>query len=91
MKNPLIKYKPINGFKTNHYPDFILRTKSGKTILIETKGDHLDGSDSEGKCRLGNECERQAGHNYSYFMVFEKKEVKGAFTLDKAKELIKEM
>ena len=81
----------INGFKANHYPDFILQTKSGKTILIETKGDHLDGSDSEGKCRLGNEWERQAGNDFSYFMVFDKKEVKGAFTLDKAKELISGM
>ena len=81
----------INGFKANHYPDFILRTKSGKTILIETKGDHLDGSDSEGKCRLGNEWERQAGHDFSYFMIFDKKEVDGAFTLDKAKELISGM
>jgi type III restriction enzyme len=81
----------INGFKANHYPDFILQTKSGKTILIETKGDHLDGSDSEAKCRLGNEWERQAGPNFSYFMVFDKKEIKGAFTLDKAKELISKM
>jgi type III restriction enzyme len=81
----------INGFKANHYPDFILRTKSGKTILIETKGDHLDGSDSEGKCRLGNEWERQAGHDFSYFMIFDKKVVDGAFTLDKAKELISGM
>tara|TARA_B110001452_G_scaffold205561_1_gene175572 strand:- start:269 stop:2905 length:2637 start_codon:yes stop_codon:yes gene_type:complete len=81
----------INGFKANHYPDFILQTKSGKTILIETKGDHLDGSDSEGKCRLGNEWERQAGNDFSYFMVFDKKEVNGAFTLDKAKELISGM
>lgn len=81
----------INGFKANHYPDFILRTKSGKTILIETKGDHLDGSDSEGKCRLGNEWERQAGNDFSYFMIFDKKEVDGAFTLDKAKELISGM
>ncbi|MGB0888458.1 MAG: DEAD/DEAH box helicase [Vicingaceae bacterium] len=81
----------INGFKANHYPDFILRTKSGKTILIETKGDHLDGSDSEGKCRLGNEWEKQAGHDFSYFMIFDKKNVDGAYTLDKAKELISEM
>ncbi|CAH8285898.1 type III restriction enzyme [Mariniflexile fucanivorans] len=81
----------INGFKANHYPDFILQTKSGKTILIETKGDHLDGSDSEGKCRLGNEWEKQAGHDFSYFMIFDKKEVDGAYTLDKAKELISEM
>ena len=81
----------INGFKANHYPDFILQTKSGKTILIETKGDHLDGSDSEAKCRLGNEWERQAGNDLAYFMVFDKKEIKGAYTLDKAKELISKM
>ena len=81
----------INGFKANHYPDFILQTKSGKTILIETKGDHLDGSDSEAKCRLGNEWERQAGNDFAYFMVFDKKEIKGAYTLDKAKELISKM
>lgn len=31
----------INGF-INHYPDFIIQTKSGKTIVLETKGDHLD-------------------------------------------------
>ena len=81
----------INGFKANHYPDFIMQTKSGKTILIETKGDHLDGSDSEAKCRLGNEWERQAGQDFAYFMVFDKKEIKGAYTLDKAKELIRKM
>jgi type III restriction enzyme len=68
-----------------------MQTKSGKTILIETKGDHLDGSDSEAKCRLGNEWERQAGQNFAYFMVFDKKEIKGAYTLDKAKELISKM
>jgi hypothetical protein len=26
----------INGF-INHYPDFIIQTKSGKTIILETK------------------------------------------------------
>jgi type III restriction enzyme len=81
----------INGFKANHYPDFILQTKSGKTVLIETKGDHLDGSDSEAKCRLGNEWERQAGQNFAYFMIFDKKGINGAYTLDKAKELISKM
>ena len=81
----------INGFKANHYPDFIMQTKSGKTILIETKGDYLDGSDSEAKCRLGNEWEKQAGNNFAYFMIFDKKEVDGAYTLDKAKELIRGM
>lgn len=78
----------INGFKANHYPDFILQTKSGMTILLETKGDHLDNTDSEAKCRLGTEWEKQAGKNFSYFMIFDKKEVAGSYTLDKAKELI---
>lgn len=81
----------INGFKANHYPDFILYTKSGKTILVETKGDHLDNTDSAAKCRLGNEWEKQAGHDFAYFMIFDQKKVDGAYTLDKAKELIKEM
>lgn len=81
----------INGFKANHYPDFIMQTKSGKTILIETKGDHLDGSESEAKCRLGNEWEKQAGQDFAYFMVFDKKQIDGAYTLDKAKELISKM
>jgi len=81
----------INGFKANHYPDFILQTKSGMTILLETKGDHLDNTDSEAKCRLGTEWERQAGKNFAYFMVFDKKEVAGSYTLDKAKELISGM
>jgi len=81
----------INGFKANHYPDFILQTKSGKTILLETKGDHLDNTDSEAKCRLGTEWEKQAGKNFAYFMVFDKKEVAGSYKLDKAKELISGM
>lgn len=80
----------LNGF-VNHYPDFILQTKSGITILLETKGDDRDNSDSERKCRLGKEWENQAGKSFAYFMVFDKKEVNGAYTLDKAKELIRKM
>ena len=81
----------INGFTANHYPDFILQTKSGMTILVETKGEHLDGSNSEMKCRLGNAWEQQAGDHFAYFMIFETKEIDGAYTLDKAKQLISEM
>ncbi len=81
----------INGYKSNHYPDLILHTQSGKTILIETKGDHLDNTDSAAKCRLGNEWERQAGENFAYFMLFQTKEVAGAYTVTKAIELIKGM
>lgn len=65
-----------------------MRTRSGMTLLIETKGDHLDNADSAAKCRLGNEWGKQAGDDFAYFMIFDKKEVEGAYTLDKAKELI---
>lgn len=68
-----------------------MKTKSGKIILIEAKGDYLDGSDSEAKCRLGTEWERQAGQDFVYMMIFENKPIKGAYTLEKAKELIKGM
>ena len=81
----------INGFKSNHYPDFIVGTKSGKILLIETKGDDRDNSDSAAKCRLGNKWAELAGKNFRYFMVFDKKSIDGAFNLDKAKELIKQL
>ena len=60
----------LNGF-INHYPDFIVRTESGKIILIETKGDYLDGDDSKQKLSLGKSWENLCGRNYRYFMVFE--------------------
>jgi len=82
---------PINGFKSNHYPDFILVTKSGKVLLVETKGDDRDNSDSAAKCRLGNKWAELAGKQYEYFMVFDKNSMTGAYTMEKAKELIKQL
>lgn len=81
----------INGFKSNHYPDFIIGTSSGKTIVLETKGDDRDNSDSEAKCRLGQKWAELAGKDFLYMMVFDQKEVKGAYSFDKAKALIREM
>jgi type III restriction enzyme len=81
----------INGYKSNHYPDFIVGTKSGKIILIETKGDDRDNSDSQAKCRLGNKWAELAGSKFSYFMVFDKKAIGGAFNADKARELIRQL
>lgn len=81
----------INGFKSNHYPDFIMGTNSGKTIVLETKGDDRDNSDSEAKCRLGQKWAELAGKDFLYMMVFDQKEVKGAYSFDKAKALIREM
>jgi type III restriction enzyme len=81
----------INGYKSNHYPDFIVVSKSGKIIIIETKGDDRDNSDSAAKCRLGNQWAELAGKEFSYFMVFDKKVIPDAFTVEKAKELIRQL
>ena len=80
----------INGF-INHYPDFIIQTKSGKTIVLETKGDDRDNSDSEMKIRLGAAWANKAGSNFKYFMVFDKKEVNGAYKLDEFIKLISQI
>ncbi len=77
----------INGF-INHYPDFIISTKSGKTILLETKGDHLD---AEQKIRLGGLWASKAGNNYRYFMVYERRTVDGAYKLDDFMNIIKDI
>lgn len=63
----------LNGY-INHYPDFILCTNSGKIILVETKGDHLDGIESRQKAYLGNRWADKAGDQFFYFMVFETKQ-----------------
>ena len=80
----------INGF-INHYPDFIVRMKSGVTLLIETKGDHLDNPESEEKRWLGNKWADLAGDNFKYFMVFQNKEVDGAITLKTLLQLLYEL
>ncbi len=77
----------INGF-VNHYPDFIIQTKSGKTILLETKGDHLD---AEAKIRLGSLWAGKAGNNYRYFMVYERRTVDGAYKLEDFINIIKDI
>lgn len=75
----------INGY-INHYPDFIIRSKSGKTIILETKGDHLD---ADQKIRLGTAWAHKAGNAYRYFMVYENRSVNGAYTLDSFLSIIR--
>jgi type III restriction enzyme len=77
----------INGF-VNHYPDFIIQSKSGKSILLETKGDHLD---AEQKIRLGRFWASKAGNNYRYFMVYEKRTVDGAYKLEDFLNILKDI
>ena len=72
----------INGF-INHYPDFIVRMKSGVVLLVEAKGDDRDNSDSKQKLELGKIWEAKTGsNNYGYFMVFDSNPFSGALSLD---------
>lgn len=70
----------LNGYNSNHYPDFIIYTKKGNIILLETKGDDRDNDDSRDKNRLGKTWAQKAGDNYKYFMVFQTKEVEDTYT-----------
>ena len=67
----------INGF-LNHYPDFIVKTKAGKIIALETKGDDRDNGDSELKLKLGKLWGAKAGRDYRYTMVFDNNPIEGA-------------
>ncbi len=80
----------LNGF-INHYPDFIVKMKNGKIILIETKGGHLDNSDSLKKLRLGAKWASKAGDNYRYFMVFDNAKLDGAKTISELIDILKDM
>ncbi|MBR2733328.1 MAG: hypothetical protein IKD80_03650, partial [Selenomonadaceae bacterium] len=72
----------LNGF-INHYPDFIVRMKSGVTLLVEAKGDDRDNSDSRHKLTLGKIWEAKSGADkFGYFMVFDKNPIDGALRLD---------
>lgn len=82
----------INGF-INHYPDFMVMTKSSRLILVEAKGDYLDGDDSKTKLKLGRRWQAQAGSDYRYFMVFKDKDLglDGAYTIDSFVDVIKNL
>ena len=80
----------LNGF-LNHYPDFLLLTKSGKILLVESKGDNLDNSDSMRKLRLAQLWTSKAGNNFRYFMVFDNNPIENAHKLDEVTKLIAQM
>jgi len=80
----------INGF-LNHYPDFIVKTKAGRIIALETKGDDRDNTDSELKLKLGKLWEAKAGRNYRYMMVFENNPIDGAERLADALAKIRQL
>lgn len=82
----------INGF-VKHYPDFIVMTKKGKIVMIETKGDHLENMETKQKLALGRAWQNAAGAQYRYYMVFQRKHLKldGAVQFEKFTELLKEL
>ena len=82
----------INAY-INHYPDFIVMTKSGKIVLIETKGDHLENTETRQKLAVGRAWQSLAGTNYRYYMVFQNKDLNldGAYHFDKFIDILKNL
>jgi type III restriction enzyme len=80
----------VNGF-LNHYPDFIVKTKAGRIIVLETKGDDRDNTDSELKLKLGKLWQAKAGRDYHYMMVFEHNPIEGAERLADALAKLRQM
>ena len=82
----------ING-STHAYPDIIAMTTSGKILMIETKGDHLDNDESKAKAKIGHQWAMLAGGKYRYFMVFQSKspDYPGAYSYDRFMEIVKEL
>lgn len=84
----------INGF-INHYPDFVVLTANKNIVIIETKGDDRDNSNSKEKLKLGKIWESQAnqiahetGYRYHYMMVFENNPIEGALVVGDALKLV---
>lgn len=82
----------INGF-TNHYPDFLVMTRNGRLVAVETKGDYLDTPETRRKLELGRTWASKAGDDFAYYMVFQHKElnIDGAYHLDRFIDIIKEL
>ena len=80
----------ING-AIHAYPDIIAYTHSGKMLLIETKGDHLDNDESKAKAKMGEKWDSLTGTMYRYFMVFQSKspDYPGAYSYNDFMEIIK--
>ncbi|MEC5158868.1 DEAD/DEAH box helicase [Chryseobacterium sp. MP_3.2] len=81
----------INGYSSNHYPDFIIYTSKNNLILLETKGDHLINDDTKEKNKLGKLWIDKAGSNYKYFMVFEKASVEGCYNEGNIMEVLRRL
>jgi len=81
----------INGYSSDHYPDFIIYTQKGNVILVETKGDHLDNDDSKDKNRLGKIWAEKSGEKYKYFMVFQTKQIDDCYSANSMIDVLKRL
>ncbi len=77
----------LNGF-INHYPDFIIITKKGNVVILETKGDHLEAVE---KIELGRLWEAKAVKGFKYYLVYKDRDVDGAYRRDEFLEIMKEL
>ena len=79
----------LNGYK-NHYPDFIVMTTSGKILLLETKGDQLENTETKQKLLMGRKWQDAAGNSYRYYMIFQTKEIheEGAYSFDQFMKML---
>ena len=80
----------ING-PVHAYPDIIVMLQSGKVLMVETKGDHLDNDESKEKAKIGDQWAKLAGKQYKYYMVFETKQpdYPGAYSLERFMGIVK--
>ena len=85
------------GFKINGpiyaYPDIIAMTNSGKVLMVETKGDQLENSESKNKALIGHKWDMLSGTEWKYYMVFEHKnpDYEGACSFERFIEIIKDI
>ncbi|WP_407304878.1 DEAD/DEAH box helicase [Acinetobacter sp.] len=84
----------INGF-LNHYPDFLIITENKNIIVLETKGDDRDNSDSKDKLKLGqiwqaqaNQITHETGYRYHYMMAFDNNRIDGAYSVAELLKLV---
>ena len=68
----------------------MLFRSSGKMLMVETKGDHLDNDESKEKAKIGDQWAKLAGKQYKYYMVFETKQpdYPGAYSLERFMEIV---
>lgn len=60
---------------------------------VETKGDHLENTETKYKLELGRAWQNMAGSSFRYYMVFQSKDLNlnGAIQFDKFCELMKNL